>query len=96
MDHPSQGRSQWIDLRLADEYAGGLWAVIGQKSMSRGKAHLATNINSKQGASGPIPMPVPVVLVPMHWPLHLIAIISPDLPRSQHANTDISGDLALV
>ena len=62
----------------------------------RGKAHLATNINSKQGASGPIPMSVPVVLVQMHWPLHLIAMISPDLPRSQHANTDISGDLALV
>ena len=45
MDHPSQGRSQWIDLRLAEEYTGGLWAVIGQKSMSPGKAHLATNIN---------------------------------------------------
>ena len=45
VDHPSQGRSQWIDLRLAEEYTGGLWAVIGQKSMPRGKAHLATNIN---------------------------------------------------
>ena len=35
MNHPSQGRSQWIDLRLADEYAGGLWAVIGTLDASK-------------------------------------------------------------
>ena len=32
MDHPSQGRSQWIDLRLAEEHTRGPSTVIVQKT----------------------------------------------------------------
>ena len=52
--------------------------------------HPAIKTNSKFVAPRPTPMSVPVVPVQTHRPLHPKAIISPDFPRSQHANTDVS------
>ena len=70
-------------------------SIVRSENMSRGEAHPATKINSKFVAPRSFPMSVPVVLVQMHRPLHLKAIISPDIPRSQPANTDVStGEVA--